>query len=49
MTMLRIHFMQQWFTWSDPAVEMTLIDILLYREIAQLDEFGRPPEMSSLF
>ncbi|MEM5381973.1 transposase, partial [Paraburkholderia azotifigens] len=33
-TMLRIHFMQQWFSLSDPAMEEALHDIPLYREFA---------------
>ena len=36
-TMLRIHFMQQWFTLSDPAMEEALHDIALFREFAGLD------------
>jgi IS5 family transposase len=35
-TMLRIHFMQQWFTVSDPAMEEALHDVPLFREFAQL-------------
>ena len=35
-TMLRIHFMQQWFTLSDPAMEEALHDIALFREFAGL-------------
>jgi IS5 family transposase len=33
-TMLRIHFMQQWFTLSDPAMEEALHDVPLFREFA---------------
>ena len=33
-TMLRVHFMQQWFTLSDPAMEEALYDIALFREFA---------------
>ena len=36
-TMLRIHFMQQWFGLSDPAMEEALHDVPMYREFAQLD------------
>ncbi len=36
-TMLRIHFMQQWFGLSDPAMEEALFDVPLYREFAGLD------------
>ena len=35
-TMLRVHFMQQWFTLSDPAMEEALHDIALFREFAGL-------------
>jgi IS5 family transposase len=36
-TMLRIHFLQQWFNLSDPAMEEALYDTLLFREFAELD------------
>ena len=36
-TMLRIHFMQQWFTLSDPAMEEALQDVPLFREFAGLN------------
>ena len=36
-TMLRIHFLQQWFGLSDPAMEEALHDVPLYREFAGLD------------
>lgn len=36
-TMLRIHFMQQWFGLSDPAMEEALYDVPLYRQFAGLD------------
>jgi IS5 family transposase len=48
MTMLRIHFMQQWFTLSDPAMEEAFFDTPLYREFAQLEEFGRLPDVSTI-
>ena len=35
--MLRIHFMQQCFGLSDPAMEEALHDMALFREFAQLD------------
>src|SRR5659263_51925 len=47
-TMLRIHFMQQWFTLSDPAMEEAFFDTPLYREFAQLDEFARLPDESTI-
>ena len=31
-TMLRIHFLQQWFGLSDPAMEEALFDVPMYRE-----------------
>ena len=34
--MLRIHFMQQWFSLSDPAMEEALHDVPLFREFAGL-------------
>jgi IS5 family transposase len=36
-TMLRIHFMQQWFALSDPGMEEALHDIPAMRAFAQLD------------
>ena len=35
--MLRIHFLQQWFGLSDPAMEEALYDVPLYRQFAGLD------------
>jgi len=35
-SMLRIHFLQQWFALSDPAMEEALFDVPLFREFAQL-------------
>ena len=34
-TMLRIHYLQQWFGLSDPAMEEALHDVPLYREFAR--------------
>ena len=36
-TMLRIHYLQQWFGLSDPALEEALHDVPLYREFAKLE------------
>ena len=47
-TMLRIHFMQQWFTLSDPGMEEAFFDTPLYREFAPLEEFGRLPDESTI-
>ena len=35
-TMLRVHFMPQWFRLSDPAMEEAYFDTPLCREFAQL-------------
>jgi IS5 family transposase len=37
-TMLRIHYLQQWFALSDPAMEEALHDMPVFREFAKLDE-----------
>ena len=48
-TMLRIHFMQQWFTLSDPAMEEALHDMALFREFARLDNWTtRLPDESTI-
>lgn len=49
-TMLRIHFIQQWFNLSDPAMEEALYDMVLFREFAGLDsgEDNLPDESTIL-
>jgi IS5 family transposase len=47
-TMLRTHFMQQWFTLSDPGMEEAFFDTPLYREFAQLEEYARLPDESAI-
>ena len=47
-TMLRIHFMQQWFTLSDPAMEEALHDIALFREFAGLGWDSRLPDETTI-
>jgi IS5 family transposase len=48
-TMLRIHFMQQWFGLSDPAMEEALHDVPLYCQFAGLDAgMGRMPDESTI-
>ena len=47
-TMLRVHFMQQWFTLSDPAMEESLHDIALFREFAGLGWDSRIPDESTI-
>ena len=47
-TMLRVHFLQQWFGLSDPAMEEAFFDVPLYREFAQLNAHGRLPDESTI-
>lgn len=47
-TMLRIHFMQQWFALSDPAMEEAFYDTPVFREFAGLDAHGRLPDESTI-
>lgn len=48
-TLLRIHFMQQWFGLSDPAMEEALHDTPLLREFAGLDDWqSRLPDESTI-
>jgi transposase, IS5 family len=37
-TMLRIHYLQQWFSLSDPAMEEALHDTPVFREFAKIDQ-----------
>ncbi len=48
-TMLRIHYLQQWFGLSDPAMEEALHDVPLYREFAGLgDGVSRLPDETTI-
>ncbi len=48
-TMLRIHFLQQWYALSDPAMEEALVDTPVMRWFAQLGWLGAiPDETTSL-
>ena len=49
-TMLRIHYLQQWFGLSDPAMEEVLHDVPLYCEFAKLEGTtrGLPDETTIL-
>ena len=38
-TLLRIHFMQQWFKLSDPAMEEALHDVPAFRDFAGLSQW----------
>lgn len=47
--LLRIHFMQQWFTLSDPAMEEALHDMPLFRDFAGLGGWNdRLPDESTI-
>ena len=47
--MLRIHFMQQWFTLSDPAMEEALHDVPLFRDFSGLGGWNdRLPDESTI-
>jgi transposase, IS5 family len=47
-SMLRIHFLQQWFSLSDPAMEEAFFDTPLYGEFAQLEALARLPDESTI-
>jgi hypothetical protein len=48
-TMLRIHFLQQWYNLSDPAVEEALYDMPLFQQFAGLDPgTSRLPDESTI-
>ena len=49
-TLLRIHFMQQWFKLSDPSMEEALHDVPAFRDFAGLTYWGEhiPSESSIL-
>ena len=48
-TMLRIHFLQQWFNLSDPAMEEALYDVPLFQQFAGLDlGSSRLPDESTI-
>lgn len=48
-TMLRIHYLQQWFALSDPAMEEALHDMPVFREFAKLgDGAERLPDETTI-
>jgi IS5 family transposase len=48
-TMLRIHYLQQWFALSDPAMEEALHDMPVFREFARLgDGIERLPDETTI-
>ena len=46
--LLRIHFMQQWFNLSDPAMEEALHDLPLFREFVGLSWGSATPDESTI-
>ena len=46
--LLRIHFMQQWFNLSDPAMEEALHDMPLFREFVGLSWGSATPDESTI-
>ena len=46
--LLRIHFMQQWFTLSDPAMEEALHDMPLFRDFTGLSWDSATPDESTI-
>lgn len=47
-TMLRVHFMQQWFSLSDPAMEEAFFDTPLFGQFARLPGHGPVPDESTI-
>ncbi len=48
-TMLRIHYLQQWFALSDSAMEEALHDTPVFREFAKIDEgMQRMPDETTI-
>ncbi len=48
-TMLRIHYLQQWFCLSDPAMEEALHDTPVFREFAKIDQgVARLPDETTI-
>lgn len=47
-TMLRIHFLQQWYALSDPAMEEALVDTSVMRRFAQLGGLDDIPDETTI-
>ena len=47
-TMLRIHFLQQWYALSDPAMEEALVDTPVMRRFAQLGGMDDVPDETTI-
>src|SRR5471032_2728672 len=48
MTMLRAHLMQNWFGYSDPAMEEPLYETTIFRQFAELNQDRAPDETTIL-
>ena len=47
-TVLRIHFLQQWYALSDPAIEEALYDTAVMRRFAHLSGLGTIPDETTI-
>ena len=47
-SMLRIHYLQQWFALSDPAMEEALHDMPVFREFTKLGDVSRLPDETTI-
>ena len=47
-TMLRVHFLQQWYALSDPAMEEALYDTPVMRRFAQLGGMAEVPDETTI-
>ncbi len=47
-TMLRIHFLQQWYALSDPAMEEALYDTAVMRRFARLSGLDTIPDETTI-
>jgi IS5 family transposase len=47
-TMLRVHYLQQWFALSDPAMEEALHDMPVFREFAKPGDVARLPDETTI-
>ncbi len=47
-TILRKHFLQQWFSLSDPGIEEAFFDVPLNREFCKIQEFSRMHDESTI-
>lgn len=47
-TMLRVHFLQQWYVLSDPSMEETLYDTAVMRRFAGINGLARVPDETTL-